>query len=84
MFIKNHIIHNKTELNELIIPGINCLYLLTEHNGHKYGILSIYRSLNGNISNFLIYLNNVITKLVNTQKYQNNYRRGFKHLHRYL
>lgn len=72
MFIKNHIIHNKTELNELIIPDINGLYLLIEHNDHKYDILSIYRSLNGNISNFLIYLNNVITTFRQFTSHVNN------------
>jgi len=65
MFIKEHIINDTIEL---IIQDTNCLFSLLEHNGHKYGILSIYRSPNGNINNFLIEFNNVITNLLNTHK----------------
>lgn len=35
---------------------------------HNYGILSIHRSPNDNINNFLIEFNTVITSLVNTNK----------------
>lgn len=65
MFINNNIIHNTTEL---IIQDTNCLFMLIDHNGQTYGILSIYRSPNGNINNFLIEFNTVITNLVDTHK----------------
>jgi len=65
MFIKEHIVHDTIEL---IIQDTNCLLSLIEHNGHKYGILSIYPSPNGNINNFFIEFNNVITNLLNTHK----------------
>ncbi|KAL4089448.1 hypothetical protein QTP88_024483 [Uroleucon formosanum] len=65
IFIKNDIIHNTTEL---IIQDTNCLFTTINFNGHKYGILSLYRSPNGDINTFLAQFNIVITDITNKHK----------------
>lgn len=50
-------------MTELIIQETNSLFTTINHNGHNYGILSIYRSPNGDTNTFLTQLNNVITNI---------------------
>lgn len=65
IFIKNDIIHNTTEL---IIQDTNCLFTTIHFNSHNYGILSLYRSPNGDINTFLAQFNIVITDITNKHK----------------
>jgi len=64
VFIKNDI-HNTTEL---IVQDTNCLFTTINCNGHEYGILSLYRSPNGDINTFLAQFNTVITDITNKHK----------------
>lgn len=65
IFIKNDIIHNTSEL---IIQDTNCLFKTIKYNGHNFGILTIYRSPNGDINTFLTQFNIVITNIINNHK----------------
>jgi hypothetical protein len=65
IFIKNDIIHSTTEL---IIQETNCLFTTLKYNDHNYGILTIYRSPNGDINTFLTQFNIIINNIIKNHK----------------
>lgn len=65
VFIKNDIDQISKEFN---ILDANCTLTIIKKNNLNFGILSIYRSSNGNIIKFIEDLGIIITNIINIHK----------------